>query len=42
MNAESTIQEKYGSIARSVAHSPAATACCDPAMRCCDPLTKNL
>jgi arsenite methyltransferase len=30
------IQEKYGSIARSV-QSAGATACCDPAMRCCDP-----
>jgi len=35
------VQQKYGSIARSVAES-AAQACCDPAMRCCDPITKNL
>jgi arsenite methyltransferase len=35
------VQEKYGSIARSVAGS-GATACCDPAMRCCDPITKDL
>jgi len=35
------VQEKYGSIARSVAQSSAA-ACCDPAMRCCDPITSNL
>ena len=37
----SAIQEKYGSIARSVTDSQAA-ACCDPAMRCCDPITKDL
>jgi arsenite methyltransferase len=37
----SAIQEKYGSIARSVTESQ-ATACCDPAMRCCDPITKDL
>jgi arsenite methyltransferase len=36
-----SVQDKYGSIARSVTQSSAA-ACCDPAMRCCDPITKNL
>jgi SAM-dependent methyltransferase len=41
MNTQATIQDKYGSIARSVAQS-SATACCDPAMRCCDPITKDL
>jgi SAM-dependent methyltransferase len=38
---QTAVQEKYGSIARSVTQSQAA-ACCDPAMRCCDPITKNL
>jgi SAM-dependent methyltransferase len=41
MDNKSAVQEKYGSIARSVTQSQAA-ACCDPAMRCCDPITKNL
>ena len=41
MSNQSAVQEKYGSIARSVAES-SATACCDPAMRCCDPITKDL
>jgi arsenite methyltransferase len=41
MSTQSAVQEKYGSIARSVTQS-AATACCDPAMRCCDPITKDL
>ena len=41
MSTQSAVQEKYGSIARSVTQS-GATACCDPAMRCCDPITKNL
>ncbi len=35
------VQEKYGSIARSVTVT-GASACCDPAMRCCDPITKDL
>lgn len=35
------VQEKYGSIARSVTQTK-ASACCDPAMRCCDPITKDL
>ena len=35
------VQEKYGSIARSVTQS-SAVACCDPSMRCCDPITSNL
>jgi arsenite methyltransferase len=38
---ENVVQQKYGSIARSVAQS-GATACCDPAMNRCDPITKNL
>jgi arsenite methyltransferase len=41
MPTATAVQEKYGSIARSVSESSAA-ACCDPAMRCCDPITKNL
>lgn len=41
MSTQSAVQEKYGSIARTVTNSN-ATACCDPAMRCCDPITKNL
>jgi SAM-dependent methyltransferase len=41
MSTQSAVQEKYGSIARSVSQS-SATACCDPVMRCCDPITKNL
>src|ERR1035441_11129752 len=41
MSTQSAVQEKYGSIARSVTQS-GSTACCDPAMRCCDPITKNL
>jgi SAM-dependent methyltransferase len=41
MSNQTAVQEKYGSIARSVADA-GATACCDPAMRCCDPITKNL
>ena len=41
MSTQSAVQEKYGSIARTVTDS-SATACCDPAMRCCDPITKNL
>ena len=41
MGTQTAVQEKYGSIARSVAES-GATACCDPAMRCCDPITKDL
>jgi ubiquinone/menaquinone biosynthesis C-methylase UbiE len=41
MSTQSEVQEKYGSIARSVTQS-GATACCDPAMRCCDPITKDL
>jgi arsenite methyltransferase len=41
MTTQSEVQEKYGSIARSVSNA-GATACCDPAMRCCDPITKNL
>ena len=41
MSTQTEVQEKYGSIARSVTQSSAA-ACCDPAMRCCDPITSNL
>jgi SAM-dependent methyltransferase len=41
MSNHSAVQEKYGSIARSVAET-GASACCDPAMRCCDPITKDL
>src|SRR5258706_12621633 len=41
MSNQSAVEEKYGSIARSVAET-GATACCDPAMRCCDPITKDL
>src|SRR4051812_46135261 len=41
MSSQTAVQDKYGSIARSVADA-GATACCDPAMRCCDPITKNL
>jgi arsenite methyltransferase len=41
MSNQAVVQEKYGSIARSVTET-SATACCDPAMRCCDPITKNL
>jgi arsenite methyltransferase len=41
MTTQSEVQEKYGSIARSVSGA-GAVACCDPAMRCCDPITKNL
>jgi arsenite methyltransferase len=41
MSAQTEVQEKYGSIARSVTGA-GATACCDPAMRCCDPITSNL
>lgn len=41
MSNQAAVQEKYGSIARSVSGAGAA-ACCDPAMRCCDPITKNL
>ncbi len=41
MSTQTEVQEKYGSIARSVTESSAA-ACCDPAMRCCDPITSNL
>jgi arsenite methyltransferase len=41
MDNPTAVQEKYGSIARSVTSS-GATACCDPAMRCCDPITKDL
>jgi arsenite methyltransferase len=38
---QTEVQEKYGSIARTVTQS-GASACCDPSMRCCDPITKNL
>ena len=41
MSTQSEVQEKYGSIARSVTQYGSA-ACCDPTMRCCDPITKNL
>ena len=41
MSTQSAVQEKYGSIARSVTGS-GAQACCDPAMKCCDPITSNL
>ena len=41
MSTQSAVQEKYGSIARSVTGS-GASASCAPAMRCCDPITKNL
>src|SRR5260370_29145947 len=41
MSNQSAVEEKYGSIARSVAET-GATACCDPSMRCCDPITKDL
>jgi SAM-dependent methyltransferase len=41
MSKQAEIQEKYGSIARSVQNA-GAVACCDPAMRCCDPITSNL
>jgi arsenite methyltransferase len=41
MSNQTTIREKYGSIARSVTDAGTA-ACCDPAMRCCDPITKDL
>jgi arsenite methyltransferase len=41
MSNQAAVQEKYGSIARSVSDA-GAVACCDPAMRCCDPITKNL
>ncbi|HMH15786.1 MAG TPA: arsenite methyltransferase [Edaphobacter sp.] len=35
------VQNKYGSIARSVTQSGSA-AHCDPTMNCCDPITKDL
>ena len=38
---QTEVQEKYGSIARTVTQS-GASAGCDPSMRCCDPITKNL
>lgn len=41
MSNQENVQEKYGSIARSVTET-GATACCDPAMRCCDPITRDL
>jgi SAM-dependent methyltransferase len=41
MSTQSEVQEKYGSIARSVAEVSAA-ACRDPSMRCCDPITRDL
>jgi arsenite methyltransferase len=41
MSNQTTVREKYGSIARNVTEAGAA-ACCDPAMRCCDPITKDL
>jgi len=41
MSNQSAVQEKYGSIARSVTEK-SVSACCDPALRCCDPITKNL
>jgi arsenite methyltransferase len=41
MSNQSAVQEKYGSIARSVAET-GTSACCDPSMRCCDPITKDL
>jgi ubiquinone/menaquinone biosynthesis C-methylase UbiE len=41
MSIQSTVQKKYGSIARGVSEKSAAS-CCDPAMRCCDPITKDL
>src|ERR1700689_5532346 len=41
MSTQIEVQQKYGSIARSVTEA-GATACCDPALRCCDPITSNL
>jgi len=41
MDTQSLVQEKYGSVARSVSAS-GTQACCDPALRCCDPITKDL
>ena len=41
MDNQTAVREKYGSIARSVSQSQAAS-CCDPAMHCCDPITKDL
>jgi arsenite methyltransferase len=41
MSNQTAVQEKYGSIARSVSKT-STSACCDPALRCCDPITKNL
>jgi arsenite methyltransferase len=41
MSSQTSVREKYGAIARSVAEAN-VSACCDPAMRCCDPITKDL
>jgi SAM-dependent methyltransferase len=41
MDTRTTVQEKYGAVARQVTASGAA-ACCDPELRCCDPITTNL
>ncbi len=38
---QSSVEEKYGSIARSVSQQN-TPACCDPALRCCDPITRDL
>src|SRR5882757_2843849 len=40
-DAKILVQEKYGTVARSVMAS-GTVACCDPALRCCDPITKDL
>jgi len=36
------VKQKYGNVARAVAGSGDAQACCDPGLRCCDPITANL
>jgi arsenite methyltransferase len=41
-NLREEVKAKYGSAARSVAETGAASSCCDPALRCCDPITSNL
>jgi ubiquinone/menaquinone biosynthesis C-methylase UbiE len=41
MSQQAAIQEKYGSVARSVT-AIGSKAHCDPALRCCDPITRDL
>jgi ubiquinone/menaquinone biosynthesis C-methylase UbiE len=41
MSQQAAIQEKYGSVARSVT-ATGSKAHCDPALRCCDPITRDL